>query len=39
VLEEFSGVDDAGVFRRHRRPEELVGSSYACGMYLLRRPR
>jgi FkbM family methyltransferase len=37
-LEEFSGVDDGGTFRRHRTPQELVGSTYACGMYLLRRP-
>ena len=37
-LVEFSGVDDAGVFRRHRKPEELAGSEYACGMYWLRRP-
>jgi SAM-dependent methyltransferase len=36
-LEEFSGVDDAGRFRRHRELAELDGSEYACGMYLLRR--
>src|SRR4051794_3188983 len=32
-LIEFAGVDDAGVFRRHRALEDLVGSNYACGMY------
>ncbi len=32
-LIEFAGVDDGGVFRRHRALEELVGSNYACGMY------
>lgn len=37
-LVEFAGVDDAGVMRRHRKPEELAGSQYACGMYWLRRP-
>lgn len=37
-LVEFSGVDDRGVFRRHRQVEELAGSEYACGMFLLRRP-
>jgi FkbM family methyltransferase len=37
-LVEFSGVDDHGVFRRHRSLDELVGSEYACGMFLLRRP-
>ena len=37
-LVEFSGVDDAGEFRRHRELDELAGSAYACGMYLLRRP-
>ena len=34
-LAEFAGVDDAGVFRRHRSPSELAGSTYACGMYQL----
>lgn len=38
ALVEFSGVDDAGEFRRHRKPEELAGMEYACGMYWLRRP-
>ncbi len=37
-LVEFAGVDDAGRFRRHRGLDELVGQSYACGMFLLRRP-
>ena len=32
-LREFAGVDDAGVFRRHREPSELAGQRYACGMY------
>ena len=35
---EFAGVDDSITFRRHRAPEELAGSNYACGMYLFRRP-
>lgn len=38
LLVEFAGVDDSIVFRRHRLPEELAGSEYACGMYLFRRP-
>jgi len=37
-LLEFSGVDDAGAFRRHRTLDELADQSYACGMYRLRRP-
>jgi FkbM family methyltransferase len=37
-LVEFSGVDDAGVFRRHRSVEEFVGASYACGMFRFVRP-
>lgn len=37
-LVEFAGVDDRGEFRRHRTVEELAGESYACGMYLLKRP-
>ena len=36
-LEEFSGVDDAGSFARHRRVEELEDSFYACGMFRLVR--
>src|SRR3954447_9234801 len=32
-LIEFAGVDDAGVFGRHRALEDLVGANYACGMY------
>src|SRR3954452_5074492 len=34
-LAEFAGVDDAGVFRRHRDLDELAGANYACGMYQL----
>lgn len=37
-LAEFAGVDDAGDFRRHRELDELVGQSYACGMFRLVRP-
>jgi FkbM family methyltransferase len=37
-LVEFSGVDDRGVFRRHRDLAELRGSTYACGMYHFKRP-
>jgi hypothetical protein len=37
-LIEFSGVDDAGTFRRHRDISELDRSEYAAGMFLLRRP-
>ena len=37
-LVEFAGVDDAGLFRRHRELDELVGQDYACGMFRLRRP-
>jgi SAM-dependent methyltransferase len=37
-LVEFAGVDDEGVFARHRKPEDLVGSVYACGIYHFRRP-
>ena len=37
-LVEFAGVADDGAFRRHRKPEDLAGSDYACGMYWLRRP-
>ena len=36
-LVEFTGVDDAGTFRRHRDLSELDGSRYACGMYRFRR--
>lgn len=32
-LAEFSGVDDDGVFRRHRDVGELAGQRYACGMF------
>jgi SAM-dependent methyltransferase len=35
TLVEFAGVDDAGVFRRHRSLDELAGATYACGMYQL----
>ena len=34
-LREFAGVDDGGVFRRHRSLDELAGATYACGMYQL----
>jgi SAM-dependent methyltransferase len=37
TLVEFSGIDDAGVFRRHRTLEELAGSRYACGLYRFAR--
>ncbi len=37
-LVEFSGVDDRGVFRRHRRLDELAGCEYACGMFHFVRP-
>jgi SAM-dependent methyltransferase len=37
-LREFAGVDDAGVFRRHRSLGELAGATYACGMYQLIAP-
>jgi FkbM family methyltransferase len=37
-LVEFSGVDDAGVFRRHRSVDEFVGANYACGMFKFLRP-
>ena len=37
-LVEFSGVDDAGSFARHRRLDELADQAYACGMYRLARP-
>ena len=36
-LVEFSGVDDAGRFRRGRSLDELAGQWYACGMFRLRR--
>lgn len=32
-LLEFAGVDDEGVFRRHRNLEELTDQMYACGMF------
>lgn len=37
-LIEFAGVDDDGRFRRSRQLAELVGQSYACGMYRFVRP-
>lgn len=37
-LVEFSGVDDAGRFARHRRLEDLADQAYACGMFRLVRP-
>jgi SAM-dependent methyltransferase len=36
-LEEFAGVDDAGVFRRDRELGDLADQRYACGMYRLVR--
>jgi SAM-dependent methyltransferase len=36
-LVEFSGVDDQGVFRRHRALDELAGARYACGMFRFTR--
>jgi SAM-dependent methyltransferase len=36
-LVEFAGVDDAGVFRRHRQLGELSGERYACGLFHLVR--
>jgi hypothetical protein len=33
TLVEFSGIDDAGLFRPDRTLEELAGSRYACGLY------
>jgi SAM-dependent methyltransferase len=36
-LVEFSGVDDHGRFARHRAPDELAGSRYACGMFRFTR--
>lgn len=32
-LVEFSGIDDAGVFRRFRSLEELAACHYGCGLY------
>ena len=37
-LDEFSGVDDSGRFRRHRELHELAGERYGCGLFRLRRP-
>jgi len=37
-LVEFAGVDDSGRFARHRQPAELASATYACGMYMFRRP-
>jgi SAM-dependent methyltransferase len=37
-LAEFSCIDDAGVFERHRAPAELARASYACGLYRFVRP-
>ena len=36
-LLEFSGIDDAGVFRRHMQPAELAREAYGCGLYRFRR--
>jgi hypothetical protein len=38
VLEEFSGVDDAGRWAEDREPRELAGERYACGCYRFARP-
>jgi len=37
-LVEFSGVDDAGRFRRDRPLAELIDSRYACGLFRFVRP-
>ena len=37
-LEEFSGVDDRGRFKRHRELDELAGQDYACGLFRFVRP-
>ena len=37
-LDEFSGVDDAGTFRRRRELAELRDCDYGCGLFLFRRP-
>ncbi len=37
-LRELSGVDDDGLFKRHRSIDDLAGSRYACGMFLFERP-
>ena len=37
-LVEFSGIDDSGLFRRHRDPAELADAAYACGLYRFIRP-
>jgi hypothetical protein len=36
-LMEFSGIDDNGVFARHREPEELAREAYGCGLYRFTR--
>lgn len=36
-LMEFSGVDDNGVFKRHREIGELAQARYACGMFRFTR--
>ncbi len=36
-LVEFSGIDDAGRFRRELSPEELADCRYACGLYRFER--
>jgi SAM-dependent methyltransferase len=37
-LTEFSGIDDAGAFRRGRPVSELARSRYACGLFRFTRP-
>src|SRR4051794_4662894 len=36
---EFAGGGGAGAFCRRRRPDELAGATYACGMFQRVRPR
>ncbi|MCW2957878.1 MAG: hypothetical protein JWP18_681, partial [Solirubrobacterales bacterium] len=37
-LQEFSAVDDSGIFARNRGLEEMAQQSYACGMFHFVRP-
>lgn len=37
-LLEFSGIDDAGRFRRDLEPSDLADAVYACGLFRFRRP-
>lgn len=36
-LEHFASIDDEGVFSTERPPEELLDSTYACGIYGMRK--